>query len=238
MQKGSKRAAGYAVHLFTASGAAVAFLALRAALEGAFPLMFFWLGVALLIDGIDGSFARAARVQETAPIFDGAILDLVIDFLTYVLVPMVAVWKSGLLPETWAFWLGVVVVTASALYFADTRMKTKDNWFRGFPALWNVFAFYVFAFQPPASLTGAAMLAGSAAMFAPVVFVHPLRVVKLRALTLAVCGVWAVCALAALYHGFPSPLWVRLGLAATALYVVGLPFARASVWAEEPSSSD
>lgn len=237
MNDESKRAAGYAVHLFTASGAAVAFLALRAALDAAFPLMFFWLGVALIIDGIDGTFARAARVGETAPIFDGAILDLVIDFLTYVLVPMVAVWKSDLMPESWAFWLGALVVTASALYFADTRMKTKDHWFRGFPALWNVFAFYLFAFAPPAWLAAAMMLAGTAAMFAPVVFVHPMRVVKLRALTLAVCGVWAACALAALYYGFPSPLWVRLGLAATALYVVALPLARSSIWAESDGSS-
>lgn len=230
--KDSSRLAGYAVHLFTASGAAVALLALRAAVGGAFVEMFVWLGVALVIDGVDGSLARAARVEQTAPVFDGAILDLVVDFLTYVLIPMVAVWKSDLMPESWSFWLGVGVVTASALYFADTRMKTKDNWFRGFPAIWNVFVFYLFLFHPPAWLCAASILVAAAAMFAPVVFVHPMRVVRLRWLTLAVCGVGCLFAAAALAMDFVTPLWVRLGLAACGLYVLALPFARSSPWAE------
>lgn len=230
-----RRVAGYAVHLFTASGAAVALLALRAALAGDFVAMFLWLGVALFIDGIDGTFARAAHVSETAPIIDGAILDLVVDFLTYVLVPVIAIWRSPLMPELWSFTLGLVVVVASALYFSDTRMKTSDNWFRGFPAIWNVLAFYLFAFQPPPLVCAAIILVATAAMFAPVVFVHPMRVKKLRTLTLAVCAAGSGLALAALYYGFDSPLWVRLGLAAAALYVVALPLTRASIWAEPAS---
>ena len=112
-------------------------------------------------------------------------LDLVVDFLTYVLVPVVALWRSDLMPAPVAFWIGLIVVIASALYFADTRMKTRDHWFRGFPALWNVFVFYLFVFKPPWPLSAALTLIATAAMFAPVVFVHPLRVKQLRRVTIA-----------------------------------------------------
>ena len=127
------RAAGFSVHLFTASGGAVAVLALYAAIERHFPVCFAWLGLALFIDGIDGTLARAAKVHETAATIDGVVLDLVVDFLTYVLVPVVALWRSDLMPTEVSFWIGLVVTIASALYFADTRMKTDDLWFRGFP---------------------------------------------------------------------------------------------------------
>jgi phosphatidylcholine synthase len=136
-----RRVAGFSVHVFTASGGAVALLALDAAIERKFPICFAWLGLALFIDGIDGTLARFAKVSETAATIDGAILDLVVDFLTYVLVPVVALWRSDLMPQPIAFWIGLGVVIASALYFADTRMKTNDYWFRGFPAIWNVVAF-------------------------------------------------------------------------------------------------
>src|ERR1700685_2317095 len=169
-------AAGFSVHLFTASGGAVAVLALYAAIERHFATSFAWLGLAMFIDGIDGTLARAARVTETAATINGASLDLIIDFLTYVVAPVVAVWRSDLMPTSVAFWIGLVVTIASALYFADTRMKTADNWFRGFPALWNVFVFYLFAFRLPWLVNAAAMLIAAAMMFAPIVFVHPLRV--------------------------------------------------------------
>ena len=126
------RAAGFSVHLFTASGGAVAVLALYAAIERNFAICFAWLGLALFIDGIDGTLARAAKVQITAATIDGTVLDLVVDFLTYVLVPVIALWRSDLMPTQASFWIGLVVTIASALYFADTRMKTDDLWFRGF----------------------------------------------------------------------------------------------------------
>ena len=108
----ARRAAGFSVHLLTASGGAVALLALYAAIERDFPTCFAWLGVALFIDGIDGTLARAARVTETATNIDGVVLDLVVDFLTYVLVPVVAIWRSDLMTPQAAFWLGLVVVLA------------------------------------------------------------------------------------------------------------------------------
>jgi phosphatidylcholine synthase len=241
-RKKARSAAGYSVHVFTASGGAVAVLALYAAIERNFPEMFAWLGLALFIDGIDGTLARAAKVRETAAIIDGATLDLVVDFMTYVLVPVIALWRSELMPERWSFWLGLIVTMSSALYFADSRMKTEDNWFRGFPAIWNVLVLYLFAFQPPPIVSAIAILIADVAMFAPIVFIHPMRVAKLRALTIAVCVAWFAFATAAVLsgvgvdttYGFPTPLWAKVGLAATALYILALPLLRHSPWAESP----
>ena len=222
------RAAGFSVHLFTASGGAVALLALYAAIERNFAVCFAWLGLALFIDGIDGTLARAARVQVTAASIDGAVLDLVVDFLTYVLVPVAALWRSDLMPTEASFWIGLVVVMASALYFADTRMKTDDLWFRGFPATWNLVVFYLFVLRPPWLVSAVILLGATALMFTPIVFVHPLRVARLRAPTIAMTFAWFALAAVAIFEKLSPPAWVGWGLIATAAYFLGLPLLRGS----------
>lgn len=229
----ARQAAGYSVHLFTASGGAVAVLALYAAIERDFVAMFWWLGLALFIDGIDGTLARAAKVKETAAIIDGATLDFVVDFLTYVLVPVVAIWRSDLMPQLWSFWLGLLVTMASALYFADSRMKTADNWFRGFPAIWNIFVLYLFVFRFPPLVNAIMIIVATVAMFAPIVFVHPMRVVKLRVVTIVVTSAWCVFAGLAVADGLDGGWIVKAGLIVTALYVLALPLARGSLWADD-----
>lgn len=228
-----QRAAGFSVHMFTASGGAVALLALYAAIERDFATCFAWLGLALFIDGIDGTLARAARVKETAATIDGVVLDLVVDFLTYVLVPVVAVWRSDLMPTPVAFWIGLIVTIASALYFADTRMKTADNWFRGFPALWNVFVLFLFVLRMPWIVNAAALLVATAMMFAPVVFVHPLRVVKLRVVTIGVTIIWFALASLAIVEHLEVGTWIKAGFIAAALYFLALPFLRHSPWSQD-----
>jgi phosphatidylcholine synthase len=228
-----RRVAGFSVHVLTASGGAVALLALYAAIERDFPAVFAWLGLALFIDGVDGILARAARVEETAAAIDGAILDLVVDFLGYVLVPMVAIWRSDLMPTSLAFWIGLVVTIASALYFADRRMKTQDNWFRGFPAVWNILVFYLFVFRPPAYLNAAILIFATALMFTPIVFVHPLRVHRMRAATIAATALWCLCAILATFDGLSPGVWVKAGLLVTAVYLVALPLLRHSPWAAD-----
>ena len=208
---GVAQAAGFSVHVFTASGGAVAVLALYAAIERNFAACFAWLGLALFIDGIDGTLARAARVHVTAASIDGAVLDLVIDFLTYVLVPVVALWRSDLMPTEASFWIGLVVTIASALYFADTRMKTDDLWFRGFPAAWNILVLYLFILRPPWIVSAAILLGAAAIMFAPIVFVHPLRVVRLRRLTIAISIAWFALAAIAIAENLVAPGLGRLG---------------------------
>ena len=221
-------AAGFSVHVFTASGGAVAVLALYAAIERNFAACFAWLGVAFFIDGIDGTLARAARVHVTAASIDGAVLDLVIDFLTYVLVPVVALWRSDLMPTEASFWIGLVVTIASALYFADTRMKTDDLWFRGFPATFNILVLYLFVLRPPWLVSAFLLLSASALMFTPIVFVHPLRVARVRGLTIAMTFAWFALAAIAIFDKLAPPAWVGWGLIATAAYFLSLPLLRHS----------
>ena len=221
-------AAGFSVHVFTASGGAVAVLALYAAIERNFAACFAWLGVTFFIDGIDGTLARAARVHVTAASIDGAILDLVIDFLTYVLVPVVALWRSDLMPTEASFWIGLVVTIASALYFADTRMKTDDLWFRGFPATFNILVLYLFVLRPPWLVSAFLLLSASALMFTPIVFVHPLRVARVRGLTIAMTFAWFALAAIAIFDKLAPPAWVGWGLIATAAYFLSLPLLRHS----------
>lgn len=230
--------AGLAVHIFTASGAGVAMLALAAAIEGDFPSVFLWLAVALLIDGVDGTLARAANVEVQVPWIDGSVLDLVVDFLTYVFVPCVALWRSDLLPRAVALPICALVVTASAIYFGDRRMKTPDNWFRGFPSLWNVLAFYLFVLAMPAWLNALLLLIATGLLFAPIVFVHPMRVRKLRRVTVAMTIMWFVFAALAWNAGLRPGLGVLAGLIGCGAYFLALPFLRGSPWAnEKPAQS-
>lgn len=227
------KAAGFSVHLFTASGGAVAVLALYAAIERDFAASFAWLGLALFIDGIDGTLARAAKVHVTAANIDGSVLDLVIDFLTYVLVPVVALWRSDLMPTPISFWIGLIVTIGSALYFADVRMKTDDLWFRGFPATWNILVLYLFCLRPPWFVSAIVLLAATAMMFAPVAFVHPLRVVRLRKLTIAMSLLWFAFAATAIWQKLEPALWVNAGLVATAAYFLGLSWVRHNPFARD-----
>src|SRR5438034_1480371 len=127
------RARAFAVHVFTAAGAALALAALVYAVRGQWAAMFLCLGIALIVDGIDGTIARRLKVAEVLPRWSGDVLDLAVDFVTYVFVPAYAIAASGLLPEVLGLPAGVVIVMTSAIYFADRQMKTADNYFRGFP---------------------------------------------------------------------------------------------------------
>lgn len=211
-------ASAFAVHILTASGTACALLALVAASRGAFVAMFLWLGLAFAIDGIDGPLARRQRVKDLVPRWSGDTLDLVVDYLTYVFIPAYVVIASGLFPEWLALTLGVIVVVTGALYFGDTGMKLEGNYFRGFPALWNVIAFYLLLLKPAPWLGAGMVVLFAVLTFVPFPFVHPVRVVRLRALTLGLLLAWSVLAAFALYHDLAPPLWVQAALAAIGLY--------------------
>ena len=149
------RARAFAVHVFTAAGAALALAALIYAVRGQWAAMFLCLGIALIVDGVDGTIARWLKVAEVLPRWSGDVLDLVVDFVTYVFVPAYAIAAGELLPQPLALPAGIVIVVTGALYFADREMKTADNFFRGFPVLWNAAAFYLFLLKPPPSLAAA-----------------------------------------------------------------------------------
>jgi phosphatidylcholine synthase len=208
----------FAVHIFTASGAALALLALIFATGGHWAAMFFCLGMALVVDGVDGPLAREFKVAEVLPRWSGETLDLIVDFTTYVFVPAYAIAASGLLPPALAIPSGVVVAISGALYFADRQMKTPDNYFRGFPALWNLGAFYLYLLGPPPWLAAAMIAALAVLSFAPIKFLHPLRVRHWRVLNIGLLAAWAALAfLAAINDLAPGP-YVTWPLVAIAVY--------------------
>jgi phosphatidylcholine synthase len=219
--------AGFLVHVLTACGAALGLAALFFAIDGQFVVMFAWLGAAFVVDAVDGALARRFNVVETSPHIDGVVLDLVVDFLTYVVVPLVALWRSNLLAPPLAFLLCCIVCGASALYFADRRMKTTDLWFRGFPAIWNVLVFYLLVLRPGPVVSAVTVVGACLAMFAPVTFVHPFRVVRWRRATIAVTALWGFAALAALDQDLVNAgEGTKTALVATAAYFLALPLFR------------
>ena len=213
-----RRVAAFAIHVLTASGAGFALLALILATGGHWAMMFFCLGLALVVDGIDGPLARLCRVKERLPRWDGAGLDFVVDFTTYVFVPAYAIAASGYLPPGLGVPAAILIVVTGALYFADRTMKTDDNYFRGFPAVWNVVAFYLYILPPMPWPALIAIVALCALTFAPIVFVHPLRVRRLRGVNIAMMGLWALLAAVAVATNLePGPVVVA-ALSAIALY--------------------
>jgi phosphatidylcholine synthase len=216
----TSRAAAFFVHVFTAAGAGIALLALLEAVREHWAAMFVWLGIALVIDGLDGPIARRLNVEAAQPNWSGEVLDLVVDFVTYVFVPAYAITASGLLLPIAAPLLGVGIVTSGALYFADRRMKTADNHFRGFPALWNAAAFYLFLLHPSPAISTLGIAALIVLTFVPIKVLHPVRVKRLRGLNLSLITIWAVLAIVTVANDFNVAMPITAALCAIALYVV------------------
>jgi len=208
------------VHLFTATGAVFAMLAMLAAVQEKWSLMFLWLVVAFIVDGIDGPLARKYDVKTNAPEFDGVLLDLIIDYLTYVFIPAFALYTSGLM-DGWSGWVAIIIITfASAMYFADTRMKTKDYSFSGFPGCWNMLILVLFALAPSWWVCLIVVLALAAAMFLPIKFVHPVRTARWRAITLPMALAWTGFAGWAAWVDFHPESWAHAGLVITSIYLI------------------
>lgn len=216
----SARTAAFSVHVFTAFGAGIGLIALLEAVREHWVGMFAWLGVALVIDGLDGPLARKLDVVTLQPNWSGEVLDLVVDFVTYVFVPAYAIAASGLLLPLAAPLLGAGIVVTSALYFSDLRMKTADNHFRGFPALWNAVAFYLFLLHPWPLVSSLAVAGLIVLTFAPLRVIHPVRVVRFRGFNLSLIAIWAALAVIALWQDFDPPGFVTAGLCAIAVYIV------------------
>lgn len=221
-----ERLPAYAVHALTASGAAFALLSLIAAFQGDPAEAFFWLGVALIADGLDGPLARKIDIASRVPAINGETLDLVVDFTTYVFVPAAILISSGLAPFPLLVFLACVIVASAAVYFADTRMKTEDNWFAGFPAVWNLVIFYLLIFPLPPAIMAVLVLVTAVAQAFPVVFVHPIRVKAFRPLTITMLVVWALAACFAIVEDLNPGAITQAALLVTLVYFVGLGILR------------
>lgn len=209
------------VHLLTATGAVLSMFALLAAVENKWSIMFLWLVIALIIDGIDGPLARRYDVVTNWPRYDGVLLDLIVDFLTYAFIPAYALFKSGLLTG-WNNWFAIIIIVyGSVLYFSDTYMKTEDKSFSGFPACWNMVILVLFAVKPPEWLIMGIIISLAITMFFPLRFIHPTRTKRWRAISLPVSIGWIVCAAWATFVDFDvtgtlafflvvSSLWLTL----------------------------
>ena len=215
----TKETKALSVHLITATGAVFAMLAMLAAADAKWSLMFLWLIVAFFVDGVDGPLARRYDVKNNAARFDGVLLDLIIDYLTYGFIPAFALFKSGLLPG-WTGWIAIIIITfASAMYFCDGNMKTKDNSFHGFPGCWNMVVIVLFALSPNFWFILALISLLAISMFLPIKFVHPVRTLRWRAVTLPIAMAWVVFAGWAAWVDFHPQSWAHWGLVITSIYL-------------------
>ncbi|MGV1014132.1 MAG: CDP-alcohol phosphatidyltransferase family protein [Methyloceanibacter sp.] len=220
------RLAAVSVHILTASGVVCALLALRAAHAGDWQTMFIWLGVALVVDAVDGPLARYFNVQSILPGFSGERLDLIIDYLTYVVIPAFALTQAGLLPEAFRLPAAMAILLSSLFHVATVHSKTEEGYFVGFPAVWNIVLLYLFALQPPPYVSLAIVGFLVLLTFVPVLCVHPFRVERLRLVTVVITIVWTAAAAVAVANPFPSPLWVQVLLVATAAYLAAVGLSR------------
>lgn len=197
------RLLAWGVHLFTATGIVAALLALIATAEGRWREVFLWLFVALLIDGLDGTLARAARVEEVLPRMDGKMIDAVIDFTTYAVIPAFLFYRAGLAPPGWNVVCAAVMLLAAALYYGKEGMIADTMHFVGFPVLWNVFVFFAFfVFQLPGWLNAAFVFFFAVLHFVPIKFAYPSRTTRWRGLTLTI-SLAALLAAAWIIWGYP-----------------------------------
>ncbi len=213
--------AAWIVHTLTASGAVLGFLALEAAFRADTPATFFWLAVALVVDGVDGPLARALRVETATPNIDGAALDLVVDYLTYVVAPVAWMLKADIWPAQIADPLAAFVLVTALYTFARRDMKADSADFRGFPAVWNlVAAAFAAAHAAPWPAAAVTIVLG-ALTFTDLKVVHPVRVKALRPLTLAALAAW-MAASGVLIASADAPSWALPVWWAATTYLVGL----------------
>lgn len=208
VDKEIKKGIAWSVHAFTTSGIVLGFLALVAVLKGDAVLAFVMLGLALFVDGVDGTLARKARVTEYTPNFDGASLDLVIDFFTYVAVPALMIYWFNMVPvpfyfvpSTWSLVAASLIMAVSCYTFANVGMKSSDYYFVGFPAIWNVVVLYFYLFNTGWLINLITVIALSVLTFVPIKFVHPLRVTHWRSITIPMTVVWAAMTLSLVISG-------------------------------------
>ena len=213
------QARAFSVHLLTASGSFLAFLSLVAAAEKQWTAMFLWLGLALFVDGIDGPIARKLEVKEVLPTWSGELLGNIIDYVTYVLIPAFALYQSGFMGEGLSFLSAAIIVVSSAIYYADTGMKTKENFFKGFPVVWNMVVFALFVIAPGEYVSFGVVVVAAILSFVPVNFLHPVRVQRLRTLNLGIFLVWCLLGAVALFQNMDASRAVQLGIAVTSVYL-------------------
>ena len=191
-----RRLFAWTVHAYTATGAVAAFTMTIAVFNGNYRMAFLLMVLATAIDATDGVLARLARVKQTTPNFDGARLDDIVDYLTFVFVPALLLYQAGLLPAGWGAAVAAAMLLSSGYGFSATDAKTEDYFFTGFPSYWNIVALYLYAARLAPWLNAIILLVLSALVFVRIGYVYPTRTPILRGLTIALCVVWGLMTLA------------------------------------------
>lgn len=197
--------AAWGVHLYTASGAVLGFLALEATSVGSYGWAFFLMAVATFIDSTDGTLARRMRVKQVLPNFDGARLDDIVDYLNYVVVPVVLAYHAGLIPHgPIGLCIGSFPLLASGYGFCQLDAKTEDHFFKGFPSYWNIVVFYFYTLASPVWFNNAVLVVLSILVFVPIRYLYPSKNKTAQRTTYALGGIWGVC-MFVLMAQFPTP---------------------------------
>ena len=230
--KPSSSVPAWLVHAYTASGAVLAFAAVLATFQDRFRTAFVLLIVSTLVDATDGILARAARVKEVTPGFDGARLDDIVDYLTFVFVPLLILYRAGNLPDGWGLGIAGAVLLSSAYGFASLDAKTDDYFFTGFPSYWNIIALYIHAARTPPLFNAALLLVLVALVFVRIGYVYPSRTPILQRTTNALGAVWALMMMAAVYLLPDVPRTLLVASLFFPVYYVAL-----SLWLERTSQA-
>lgn len=227
------RLKAWGAHGFTATGVVTAFLATLALFENQPKACLMWLGVALIVDGVDGSLARRVNVQTVLPHFDGSVLDLVIDYLTYVFIPALFIYRYIPLPDYTALVATSIMLVSSLFCFCNVNMKSKDNYFQGFPAAWNVVALCLYTLGPSPWWTLATIVLLALLTVTRMKFLHPFRVRRFMPVNIAVTAIWLLCSLS-LVHDHPAinPLVLTLWLLMSAYFLGVCLWRTAADWFE------
>lgn len=217
-----ERMLAWGAHLFTATGALWAILTVLAIIDQEWKIAFVWMTAAVVVDSFDGFIARAVRVKEVLPEFDGELMDNILDYVTYVFVPAFLLIQAGLFPANLSLIGAAIILLTSAYQFCQVDAKTDDHYFKGFPSYWNVLAFYlvIFGFAPWVNFVIVAVF--GILVFVPIKYVYPSRTTRLRGLTMSLLGVWAICTVI-LWYQFPDyNRWLIIISSAVGIYYLGL----------------
>ena len=202
------KAPSYLVHIFTALGVVFGFLALLATVDDKIPEAFLWLAFALFVDGVDGTLARAVNVKQNTPEIDGAILDNIIDYLNYVVVPVFIFYSLGMAPEQYLLLSCIAILLVSCFTFINTNIKTDDFYFSGFPAIWNIVVLYFYILESSEFTNLIFVILFCVLTFIPFKYVHPFRVVEFRKITLIITSIWMITTTILLFDlSFSNPIF-------------------------------
>ncbi len=197
------------VHLYTALGTVVAFFSLLCIEQTNFREAFYLMALAVVIDATDGMLARAARVKELIPWFDGELLDEIVDYFNYVIVPSLFLVRANVLPPQDSLWLAALPLLASAYGFCQREAKTADNFFLGFPSYWNIVVFYLYVLKTPLWVNAFLIIALSILVFVPIKYVYPSRSPRFRSQINVLGALWGAAMLCLIYQ-LPNPSRVLL----------------------------